>query len=502
MVFGPRRVITLGLQRSAQMLFQLDRESKKPLYEQLSDQVRELIVSGQLKEGYKMPSVRGLSEELCISHTTAERFYMQLVAEGYLANVPRSGYVVESVDTSYFDHEPDDTVEEVRAILAARDADALRQENTAGMRALYDFSFANLRPGSFPSEVWRKLTADILYSKSADELTCYPSADYLDPLCVQLAEYLSNARGAKCVPEQIVVANATQHALTDLLILFSRDLHTIGMEEPGYCGAHDVFRRLGFRALPLPTDQGTEAFIGAVKESCPKLVFTTPSHQFPTGKVLPLEARVELLAWAHENNAYIIEDDACHEFRYATRPIPSLYSLDRHNRVVYLGTFSKALSPQVRVSYLVLPPKLLSRYHRVFHNMHPSVPWLTVKTLALFMERGHWDRQVRRQVALNRKAHNALVKALSENMGDHISVSGVDAGMHLYVQVHNGMTQRELLESARAQGANVYSTQRYWFSKKSPEDCVIIGFSAIRPDEIGPGVVALRQAWFPAKDGA
>lgn len=482
--------------RKPEILLQLDPSAKEPLYLQIYNQTCALITQGKLKEGDKMPSIRTLSSNLCISHATAERAYLQLGVEGYITSIPRSGYVVQHIDTSYFEQQPDDNSSLIEAIQASRDKDTLREENVSGNSARYDFSFANLQAGSFPLEVWRKLTSEVLYSLEAEELTHYPRATYVDPLCKELATYLSAARGVSCAPEQIVLANATQHALCDLLTLFSKDEHMVGMEEPGYGGAIDSFKRMGYQLISLPTTHGADAFIASIRQNKPKLIFTTPSHQFPTGTVLPLEARIELLQWAHENNAYIIEDDACHEFRYNTRPIPSLQSLDRHNRVIYLGTFSKSLSPEMRLSYYVLPPRLLVRYNKLFLNMHPSVPWVVRAVLATFIREGHLDRNIRRQVAANSKRHDLLVHCLQKEMGRSLSISGIDAGMHLYVTVHNGMTQSQLLESARGQGVNVYSTKRYWFSQAPSEQCVIVGFSAIALEDIPIGVEALKRAWF------
>lgn len=486
----------MSTSRTPEILFQLEASAKEPLYLQIYNQTCALIKQGKLKKGDKMPSIRALSSNLCISHATAERAYLQLSVEGYIASLPRSGYVVQHIDTAYFEQQPDDNSSLIEAIQASRNKDTLREENVSGSSARYDFSFANLQAGSFPLETWRKLTGEVLYSLQAEELTRYPRATYVDPLCTELATYLSAARGVSCTPEQIVLANATQHALCDLITLFSADKHVVGMEEPGYGGAIDSFKRMGYKMTSLPTTHGADAFIESIRQGKPKLIFTTPSHQFPTGTVLPLEARIELLQWAHENNAYIIEDDACHEFRYNTRPIPSLQSLDRHNRVIYLGTFSKSLSPEMRVSYYVLPPKLLMRYNKLFLNMHPSVPWVVRAVLAAFIREGYLDKNIRRQVAANSKRHDLLVHCLQKEMGDRVSLSGIDAGMHLYVTVHNNMTQAQLLESARKQGVNVYSTKRYWFSKPASEDCVIIGFSAIALEDIPSGVKALKRAWF------
>ena len=240
-----------------------------------------------------------------------------------------------------------------------------------------------------------------------------------------------------------------------------------------------------------------EPFLEAVEQHRPRIVFTTPSHQFPTGSLLPLDARTRLPKWAERNDAYIIEDDSCNEFRYTTHPIPSLQSLDAYGRVVYLCNVSKTLSPALRIAYMVLPPKLLERYWDLFNYAHPPVSWLDQEVLARFMAEGHLDAQVRKTAKANRRRHDELLACLRAEMGDGLGIQGIDTGMHLYVRVKNGMTQPQLLHAALERGVKAYGTSRMWFSKPAPQDKVIIGFGAIDLDDIAPGAAALREAWFP-----
>ena len=287
----------------------------------------------------------------------------------------------------------------------------------------------------------------------------------------------------------------TDGALSTLLQLFDRDNDTIGMEEPGYATVHEVARRQGFSMAPLPSDRGSEVFLSALDEHRPRIVFTTPSHQFPTGKLLSLEARTRLLRWAEENDAFIIEDDSCNEFRYATRPIPSLQSLDVFGRVIYSCNVSKVLSSSLRIAYVVLPPVLLARFWDLFNFAHPPVSWLEEEVLARFIAQGAWDAHVRRTAKGNHRRHDELLRCLQDEFGDAIEVSVVDTGMHLYATVHNGMGQAELLGSALREGAKVYGTSRMWFSKPAPGNNVMIGFSAIAYEDIEPGIAALARAW-------
>ena len=307
--------------------------------------------------------------------------------------------------------------------------------------------------------------------------------------------HLDRLRGVDCAPEQVMVQSGTGEALAMILQLFERGSDVIGMEDPGYATVHEVARRQGFKMVPLPADQGVEAFLAAVEEKRPKIVFSTPSHQFPTGTLLPLDARTRLLRWAEENDAYIIEDDSCNEFRYSTRPIPSLQSLDAFGRVIYLCNVSKVLSPSLRISYAILPPKLLERYWDLFNYAHPSISWLEQEVLARFIAGGHWDAHVRKTAKGNHRRHDELIRCLNASMGDMLDISGTDTGMHLYVTVNNGMDDRGLVDSALAQGAKVYDTVRMRFSRSAPSNSVMIGFSAIAFEDIEPGVAALVRAW-------
>ncbi|MBQ9002660.1 MAG: PLP-dependent aminotransferase family protein [Eggerthellaceae bacterium] len=485
----------MAAKKRADVLLHIDERANTPLYLQIYGQVREAIFTGTLAAGDRLTSIRRLSSELGVSHTTVEQAYLQLATEGLVANVPRSGYVVSDVDADFITLVRDIDSNALANERGARDRNAFYAENRSGGEARYDFSYANLQPGSFPANAWRKLTSDVLYRADCPELARYSYTDEPGSLHIELASLLSRTRGVNCLPDQILTQAGTDGALSTVLQLFDRDCDVLGMEEPGYATVREVAKRLGFRIAALPADKGTDAFLSALEKHKPRVVFTTPSHQFPTGKLLSLDGRTKLLKWAETNGSYIIEDDSCNEFRYSTRPIPSLQSLDVFDRVIYLCNVSKVLSPALRIAYLVLPPELLARYWSLFNYAHPPVSWLDQEVLARFMASGQWDAHVRRTAKGNHRRHDELLRCLRASFGDSIVISGTNTGMHLYVSVQNGMTQEELLDSAAREGAKVYGTARMWFSRRAPEENVMIGFSAIAHDDIEPGVAALARAW-------
>jgi GntR family transcriptional regulator/MocR family aminotransferase len=280
-------------------------------------------------------------------------------------------------------------------------------------------------------------------------------------------------------------------------MLFDPLRDVIAMEEPGYDGVRSVFENARFKLFPVPVHDGNDAFISALYNSHASLAYVTPSNQFPTGGVLQLSARQRLLKWASSQNAYIIEDDYCREFRYTTRPLSSLRSLDRDDRVIYMGTFSKALSPALRVNYLVLPPDLLFRWNKLFENRYPEVPWLSQAVLAKYIEEGHWVKRLRKTLAQNKRKYQVLMAALQTYMGDKIDIMENGSGLHLLVGVLDGRRQNELIYTARHAGVKVYGTNRYWMNENHPmENYVLIGFSAIPEAMIEPGIQQLGEAWF------
>ena len=323
----------------------------------------------------------------------------------------------------------------------------------------------------------------------------YPAGGDSSELRAELARYLTRTRGVSCLPEQIAVFPGTEAALGALLDIIPRRAGTFGVEEPGYDLAWGVARARGLDVVGLPSNQGAEHFFGALASADVDAVFTTPSHQFPTGRLMSLSMRTELLKQAERRGFYIIEDDSCNEYRYGTAAVPSLQSLDAGNRVIYLGNFSKVLTPALRVAFAVLPPDLLRRHHESGGASIPKVNTHVQDALAVFIADGHLDRHVRRMVASNKVRHDELLRCLNRELGSFARLSGIDSGMHILADLDTNLGQRELVERAFAKDVGVYPTTRFWFSRPAPPNELIIGFSAIALEDIAPGTFALRKAW-------
>lgn len=488
----------------------VDKTSPKPLYLQVFDSCRKEILSGTLHTGAKLPALRTLALDLGVSrNTTVEMAYRQLVQEGYVSSRPGAGYIVEELDLDemLLAWQQTDEQPEAEAAAAPHEPGARRVHSSDGLDALcaaypiaYDFTYGDLPDESFPAELWRKLTSEALFGPEAAQASRYGEDHGDRTLRTEIARRLAVARGVRCRPDQVIVQAGTQPALMKLARLFDAARDVVAMENPGFDGARIVFEEEGFAVEELAVDENGAWDIDALEASRAKLAFVTPSSQFPTGAVMTLATRQRLLSWAANRDAYIIEDDYCREFRYNALPLPALQSLDPHGRVVYMGTFSKALSPAVRMNYLVLPDGLLKRWNRVFAGFRNDVPWLSQAVVRALLQQGHWDRLLKRAQTRNKRKHAALTQALQKHLGRRIRIVQGGAGLHLLVATDDGRDQEELVEQAARAGVRVYGTRQYWMQGTETGEHVLVGFSRIDEADIEPGVRALARAWFP--DGA
>lgn len=465
---------------------QLDASSSTSLYQQIYAHFSKGIEKGTYPVGGKLPSIRSLAEDLQCSRNTVEAAYGLLAQEGYVRSKPGSGYLIQ--DVSFLQPDPSKS-KKVKAKVSAK-------RPKPASSSLYDFTYGNLQTGTFPALTWKNITNDVLMSVDVEAIDAYGDALGEMSLRSEIAWRLSMIRGIACRPEQVVVQCGTQPSLRNLLVLFDPSVDRIAMEEPGYDAVREVMAHSGFPVVQCRVMGGIDDFLDDLEKGAPKLVYVTPSSQFPTTRVLNMEGRTKLIEWAQRTDAYILEDDYCREFRYTERPLPPLHTM-APDRVIYMGTFSKSVSPSLRVNYLVLPEALLSRWKEAFANAYPSVPWLTQTVLARFIGEGHRDRHLRKLQNRNKRKHTALVESLRTYMGDRIEVLENGTGLHVLVKVLDGRSQEELIAAARRCGVLVYDTNRYW---NNPTDelasCVLVGFSAIPEEDIEAGVAELTKAWF------
>ena len=461
----------------------LERNAQMPLYQSIYTSIKNGILSGELPLNEKLPPTRRLAEELEVSRNTVELAYQQLLSEGYLVSRQGSGYrVAEGARQEWF-HE--------------RAQDLLPYPAPASHAARYDLWYPLVDSSLFPDKAWRKAMAGaMLQIADSRNNSYYPAhtgeATLRETLCI----YLRRLRGVNCEPQQILIGCGLQINLELLLKLFSPDQCPIAMEEPGYYGARDVFLVNGFSVLPIPVDsEGIR--VDRLNDTNAKLLYITPSHQFPTGVVLPVKRRLELLSWAQKQNAYIIEDDYDSELRYQSKPISAMQSLDKFDRVIYAGTFSKSLSPGLRISYLVLPKRLVYAYHQTCNLFVSQVPLLMQAALAAYIQDGYLDRHMHKMRTLYRKKHLRFLDGANRIFGENIRICSLDGGVHFLAEFRSELSDDALIRRAADCGIAVYTTRECWlYPENAPKHQFLLGYGAIPLEEIDTALQALYTAWY------
>jgi GntR family transcriptional regulator/MocR family aminotransferase len=451
-----------------------------PLYTQLYSQLREHILSGKLPANARLPSVRVLAAELSTSRNTVEGAYQELYAEGYIYSRQRSGYFVSALDQ---DALPPATPQETPKR-------SLAPEVSITYR--YNFHPARLDQESFPLALWRKCFLDCLRA-SGGILTQYADPQGERGLRCNIQQYLERSRGVICEPDQIVICAGLQHSLDIVAHLLRRSHAVVAVENPGYHLPRAVFRNNSFTIAPIAVGaNGLD--LTSLRDSAGTIVYVTPSHQLPLGCVMPVANRLKLIDWATAGRNMIIEDDYDSELRYYGKPIPSLQGLRPDANIIYLGTFSKVLSPALRLSYMVLPHSLLAAYQRVFRDYFSTVSILEQLTLAKFMADGHWERHVRRMRNKYKYKHSAMLQAIEANFGSGATVVGQGAGLH--VVLHLGAAnsgETEIIRRAAAEGVCLYPFSSFYAAGKPATTTLLLGFGGMTATEIEEGVLILSR---------
>ncbi|MFG0211762.1 PLP-dependent aminotransferase family protein [Brevibacillus porteri] len=458
----------------------------EPQYVQLYAYLKKEIVAGRLSVSSKLPSVRKLADLLGLSTTPVEMAYQQLLAEGFIQSKPRSGYYVEKL--------PDP---EVKPGAGASTQTIQRPMVRDEREYVYDFHLSRNDFSLFPTIIWRRLYNETLHIEQLENLF------YGDPqgeagLREQIADYLHRYRGVACSPNQVVIG-ADQFGLLSLICLMVKpQFQRIGVENPGYLLFANTFRQHGYDVVPISlTEDGIS--VSELYESGVGLAAVSSAHQYPRGMIMPISKRLQLLEWAKNVGGYIIEDDYDGEFRYHGRPIPSMQGLLPDANVIYMGSFAQVLAPAIGIWYMVLPESLLDTYHNLLREtlLEPSSSRLHQRTLEAFMEKGYFEKHVRKMRKLYRKKHDALLLAVHKHFGERATVIGADAGFHVLLRVNSERSEEELKKLAIQAGVRASSASFTWLvpPKPLPKE-FFLGFAGIPLEKIEPGIEALSQAWF------
>lgn len=469
------------------MIF-LERDNKESLYMQIYHQVRKDIISGTIKEGDVLAGSRGLARTLNISRNTVDNAYSQLLAEGYIIPQRGVGYIVAPL--------PELKNNQLREVQEYTKREISGNITTPEDDVIYDLTNGSHTNDLFPKTLWRRYTLECLEMLDKEnKLSSHLDRQGESYLRCNLLSYLQRIRGVYCSKEQIIITCGIQQSLDFICNLLSNKNAKVLMEEPGYHKATAVFRNNGLKIQTVSIDKN-----GIIVSKLPNLlensaIYSTPSHQFPTGVTMPISRRFELLEWANSNNAYVLEDDFDSELRYYAKPIPSLQSIDTNSRVIYLGTFSKALSPALRMGYMILPPQLLEIYLNKFRDYNSTAPVLNQYVIARLIETGEYDRHIRRLNHIFRKRLECFLKEFSD-VNKKIEISGNGSGQYFLLKFSPASDQAQLISQALKYGVRVYSTMQFWQEKAAcPPNTLFLGFSKINIEDIPDCVRRLKLAW-------
>jgi GntR family transcriptional regulator/MocR family aminotransferase len=482
--------------------FALDATAAEPRHRQLYAQLRTAILTRRLAPGARLPSSRLFATELGCARGTVLLAFDQLIAEGYVTSAGGSGTFVA-------DELPDDLLsvrsrgrshadgaERAAPLILSRRADALLALAARPQAAPFGMPFAVGQPAldHFPCEIWAKLLEQAWRRPDpAMLLAGYPAGH--PRLREAIADYLRAARGLDCRPDEVIVTAGTQHAISLVARLILDPGDPVWLEEPCYPGLRATLMAAGARTVPVPVDRdGLSVAEGRRLEPGARLAVVTPSRHYPLGTVMSLPRRIELLGWAEETGAWIIEDDYDSEYRYRGRPLEPLRLLDQTRRVLYVGTFSKVLFPTLRLGYLVAPPALADALGKSVTTLEPTASMVAQLALARFIAGGHFAVHLRRMRHLYAARQAALIDAAGAMLGDVLVLEADDAGMHVvgFPAEDRPFDDRAIAQQAAASDIVVTPLSRHYASP-SGRSGLMFGYTAVRPERLAPALERLAS---------
>lgn len=446
-----------------------------PKYQQIYDYIKESILNNTIKSNDKLPSIRQLANDFNVSWNTVLSAYDQLLTEGYIRNSEdNKGYFVNSVQKKH--------------------TERIKTNYPIIRKQLPSYSI-KFQPNavdqeSFPITKWRQCT-----NLAMDQPFIY-SKDYYqgDPfLRQQLAYYLFKSRGIDVDAQLIIIGSNKQELLMKIGLLLNKDYKTLICEDPGFDYIQNFSPLFDFELIPMPISRS-----GTLLKNLPfrsnSIFYTTPTHQFPTGVTMPIYERQKLIEWAYQTNSFIIEDDHDSEFRYNQQPIPALASQDL-NHVIYLGSFSESFIPTMRLSYMVLPSKLLNAFQQSFSNVEQTASAIHQRAMAFFIEDGFWESHIRKMRNTYKHKMQLLITALNKAFSDDIEILGKESGLYILLRVTKGYNEKQLIQKAAKYGVKVYPASCLFIRRKPRYPLILLGFGGNTPEEILKGIELLKKAW-------
>jgi len=479
-------------------LVALDAASPDPLHRQIYLKFRHAILAGRISPGAQIPSSRDLARELGVARNTVLNAVEQLIAEGYLQGEQGSGtYVNRTL--------PDDTlrVPHLQAAIAQRVRKhaplSLRSRGLTAISALLP-SAGRAKPfqpavpavDAFPFSLWAKLVQKQWRRHPSDLLGLGEPAGHLS-LRRAIASYLTGTRAVRCEAEQVIIVSGAQQALdlTSRLLIDPGD--PVWIEEPGYPGVRATLLAAGAHLIPVPVDEeGIKVRAGVARAANARLVYATPSHQFPLGYTMTLARRLELLNWSQRVRAWILEDDYDSEYRYTSRPIPALQGLAAQEQVIYVGTFSKVLFPSLRLGYLVVPSALVDVFAAARTVSAGPPPLIEQAVLTEFITEGHFGRHLRRMRALYQERRAVLLDEAKRELTGLLEVQVSDAGLHAIGWLPQGRDDHSAARLAAAAGVDTIPLSSF-YQGPNKRSGLMLGFAAFNASELRSGARKLAR---------
>lgn len=460
-------------------------ELKTPIYIQLYGIIKNEILSGKIKPGEKLPSKRNLAAHGGISVNTCSLAYEMLIDEGYITSKERSGFFVE--DTGLLTKTK---VINIEKSSGNHSLSSYREEACSNIK--YDFSYNVIDKEIFPYGIFKKLSKE-LFNPCAEDLLSIGDKRGSLKLREAIAMYLQENRGFSCSLDNIIISSGTEYLFQILFGILNPD-STFAIENPGYEKWCNLFESNRIKYIPIPVSS-LGMSLETLSQSYCNIACITPSHQFPTGIVMPISERFKILSWANRSSErYIVEDDYDSEFKYLGAPIPSLKSLDVNDRVIYIGNFSKSIAPSLRVSYMVLPNILLEKYLSIPHMICP-VSGFMQNLLAAFINQGYFEKHLNRSRNLYKKKRKLITSLIEKKLPD-CKIVGSQAGLHFILDT--GLSrdaEKSIVKTANKNGISLSHISDYYIPENDPNvrepKGILLGFGGIKFDLISEGIIEL-----------
>lgn len=454
------------------MIFHLENNTKVPLYIQMYMEIKKQIQAGVVHANEKLPSKKSFMEHYHISQNTVQNALYLLLEEGYIYSIERKGYFVSNIENMLTNSFPMKH----------------KIQESYQKKLKYDFAYSGVDSKSIPKTILKRITRDI-YDEYNDELLFQGHIQGYFPLRESICQYLENSRDFSVDPNQIIISSGTEYLFYIIFKIFDKKIY--GLENPGYKMLRELFLSNQIEFHPIALDE-SGIKIEDLEAQKVQIACITPSHQFPTGIIMPIRRRNELLHWANDSEErYIVEDDYDSEFKYNGRPIPALKAIDQKDKVIYMGSFSKSISPALRVSYMVLPKNLLSLYEKKLPYFICPVSTLSQKILYNFIEKGHFIKHLNRMRTLYKQKREVVVQCLKKT---NIDILGADAGLHLLLRFPYSLNEEKFLKDCMRNSIRLYSIQEYYFEDIHLDNPIfLLGYASLEKKQIQEGISTLLK---------